>query len=195
MQLPVTQQMIDAMPVLVAFVDKQQTYRLANKIYCNTLGLSTQQLIGRKVADVMGEERYQKIAQSLQRSLSGETISYEVQLSLQNKQKTWFARYAPVFENEQVIGVSALIEDVTEVRRLEQEKNQALSELQKTIEEMKTLKGIIPICSYCHNIRCESGTWQQLEAFITQHSDAHFSHGICPDCVETVKKQIMTEPK
>ena len=56
--------------------------------------------------------------------------------------------------------------------------------LQKALEEVKTLQGIIPICGYCKNIRDEQGLWNQLEVYIHSHSDAKFSHGICPDCYE-----------
>jgi PAS domain S-box-containing protein len=57
--------------------------------------------------------------------------------------------------------------------------------LQHSLEhEIKTLKGIIPICSYCKKIRDDKESWQQLEAYISQHSEAVFSHGICPKCLK-----------
>lgn len=55
-------------------------------------------------------------------------------------------------------------------------------ELEKALGEIQTLKGIIPICSYCHKIRDEEGAWDQLEKYISTHSNAQFSHGVCPDC-------------
>ena len=51
-------------------------------------------------------------------------------------------------------------------------------------EEVTILEGLLPICSYCKKIRDEDGTWDQLERYITHHSEATFSHGICPDCLE-----------
>ncbi len=59
--------------------------------------------------------------------------------------------------------------------------------LNKSLEEVKTLRGIIPICSYCKKIRDDKGIWNQLEAYIRSHSDAEFSHGACPECY---KKQM-----
>ena len=55
---------------------------------------------------------------------------------------------------------------------------------------MKTLQGIIPICSYCNNIRDEKGLWNQLEAYIHNHSDAQFSHSICPECYEKEMEKL-----
>lgn len=56
-------------------------------------------------------------------------------------------------------------------------------------KEIKTLKGIIPICSYCKKIRDDRESWHQLEAYITEHSEALFSHGICPSCLEKERER------
>ena len=67
--------------------------------------------------------------------------------------------------------------------------------LQKALEEVKTLQGIIPICGYCKNIRDEEGLWNQLEVYIHSHSEAKFSHGICPDCYEKQMKELKNRKK
>lgn len=56
-------------------------------------------------------------------------------------------------------------------------------ELKNAMAEIKTLRGILPVCSYCKNIRDDHGYWNQIEAYITKYSDAEFSHSICPDCL------------
>lgn len=61
--------------------------------------------------------------------------------------------------------------------------------LKKALKEIKTLQGIIPICSYCHSISDEEGAWNELEGYIYKHSDATFSHGICPKCLPAVRKE------
>jgi peptidoglycan hydrolase CwlO-like protein len=55
--------------------------------------------------------------------------------------------------------------------------------LQKTLNEIKTLRGIVPICAHCKNIRDDKGFWSQVEVYIRNHSEADFSHGICPSCL------------
>lgn len=62
-------------------------------------------------------------------------------------------------------------------------------ELEKALNDIKTLQGIIPICSYCHNIRNDEGAWNHLEEYIAQHSEATFSHGICPKCEKVVRHE------
>jgi hypothetical protein len=56
--------------------------------------------------------------------------------------------------------------------------------------EIKTLKGIIPICMFCKKIRDDKEIWQQLETYITNHSDAFFSHGMCPACAEEQRRSM-----
>lgn len=73
-----------------------------------------------------------------------------------------------------------------------QEKN---AKLIQAINEVKTLRGIIPICSYCHEIRNDEGAWNRLEAYISHHSEAQFSHGICPNCTLKAKNDIEAEMK
>ena len=58
------------------------------------------------------------------------------------------------------------------------------NKLQKALKEIKTLHGIIPICSYCKQIRDDKGLWSRMEEYIREHSEANFSHGICPDCLQ-----------
>jgi CheY-like chemotaxis protein len=62
---------------------------------------------------------------------------------------------------------------------------QRTRELEKALDEIKVLRGIIPICSYCKNIRDDHGSWSKLEMYIQEHSEAEFSHGICPDCCKS----------
>jgi len=56
-------------------------------------------------------------------------------------------------------------------------------ELRQALEQIKTLKGILPICSFCNCIRNDQGAWDKLEAYVSRHSEASFSHSICPDCM------------
>ncbi len=68
--------------------------------------------------------------------------------------------------------------------KLSRDKQQHLiEELQKAISEIKTLSGLLPICSHCKKIRDDSGYWQGVEHYIAARSDTQFSHGICPDCM------------
>ena len=66
-------------------------------------------------------------------------------------------------------------------------------ELRKALDEIKTLSGIIPICATCKKVRDDNGYWNQVEVYIRNHSDASFSHGICPDCMAKFEEQLRQE--
>ncbi len=67
-----------------------------------------------------------------------------------------------------------------------------IAELSSALEHVKTLQGILPICCYCKKIRRDDRAWQQLEVYITQHSEAMFSHSICPECARVYFPDIET---
>lgn len=66
------------------------------------------------------------------------------------------------------------------------QRQRILAELQQALSKIKTLRGLIPICAACKRIRDDKGYWKMLEAYIQEHSDAEFSHSLCPECRETL---------
>jgi DNA-binding response OmpR family regulator len=78
------------------------------------------------------------------------------------------------------------------VIKLQERLNARVAELQHALANVKTLHGLLPICSYCKRIRGDDQYWQQVEAYIADRSEAQFSHGICPACYVNVEKEIAT---
>ncbi len=79
---------------------------------------------------------------------------------------------------------SGVILDISERKEEEAERNRLLRELQAALDKVRVLSGFVPICSTCKKIRDDKGYWNQLEAYISEHTDAEFTHGICPDCAK-----------
>ena len=75
-------------------------------------------------------------------------------------------------------------QEIAERKLAEVERERLIQELQDALTKVKTLSGLIPICSSCKKIRDDKGYWNQVEAYITEHSNAEFSHGFCPDCIK-----------
>ena len=70
------------------------------------------------------------------------------------------------------------------------ELQKANSDLQEALEHIKTLSGIIPICSYCRKMRNDEGYWNSLENYLSNHSDALLSHSVCPECLEKLMGEM-----
>ncbi len=85
------------------------------------------------------------------------------------------------------------------IRRLQGELQEKNARLQEAIDSVKVLSGLLPICANCKNIRDDRGYWNQIEEYIQRHSEAEFSHGLCPNCVkelygEQVWKEVQDKP-
>lgn len=78
--------------------------------------------------------------------------------------------------------VLASVNDISERKRIEEERERLVSEREKAMQTVKILSGLMPICSVCKKVRDDMGYWNQIESYIQTHSQAEFSHGICPDC-------------
>lgn len=74
--------------------------------------------------------------------------------------------------------------DITRRKQVEMDRDRLIMELQKALAEIKTLKGILPICSICKKIRDDAGNWQPVEKYVTERTNADFSHGLCPECLQ-----------
>ena len=80
--------------------------------------------------------------------------------------------------------VIVLVVDITERKRLEQERERLIANLEDALANVKSLRGLVPICSSCKKIRDDRGYWNYLEQYLMEHSDVVISHGLCPDCAQ-----------
>ena len=87
-------------------------------------------------------------------------------------------------DNGNPVKMIGTIQDITERKQAEQERENLVANLQKALAEIKTLHGILPICSHCKKIRDDNGAWHQIETYISEHTDSQFSHGMCKECAK-----------
>ena len=73
-----------------------------------------------------------------------------------------------------------------ERKRTEDEREELIGKLQEALATVRTLSGLLPICSSCKKIRDDQGHWNQLETYLLEHSEAEFTHGSCPDCLKSL---------
>ena len=96
-------------------------------------------------------------------------------------------------ENGKPIKMVGCTADITERKEAEAQREALLASLQEALANVRTLSGLLPICAGCKKIRDEQGSWSQMEVYVARHSDARFSHGMCPDCLRIHYPDQVTE--
>ncbi len=157
------------------------------------IGYSPSEIMGRSFAEFIYQEDLPRVRESFQRILSGYVKASEYRYLTRSGELRWVrASSRPAFAGDRVIGLQGVLTDITERKRAEEERERLILELQEVLATIKSLSGMIPICAWCgRKIRDEEGRWVQLEVYITERSEAQFSHGMCPDCAKKVDTEVI----
>jgi len=103
---------------------------------------------------------------------------------------------SPIYDKDgELLGVVETLQDITVLKLMEEEKERLNVELTEALNQIKTLSGLIPICAACKKIRDDKGYWNQIESYLEEHSDAVFSHGLCPECFQEYFPEAAKERK
>ncbi len=91
------------------------------------------------------------------------------------------------YEENDAIRLSLVAENawlIVRRKRAEEQREKLIAQLEQALADVKRLSGLVPICAGCKKIRDDQGFWQQVEAYISDRTDAEFTHGMCPECIE-----------
>jgi PAS domain S-box-containing protein len=149
-------------------------------------GYSADEIVGRAVAVLIPPDLPTERAEIISRIKRGERlVAYETMRVHKNgKLIPVSLTISPVKDSDGTItGASAIARDVTERKRDERERLKLIEELTAALSQVQMLKGLLPMCASCKKIRDDRGYWQQVETYIEDHSQAQFTHGICPECM------------
>lgn len=132
-----------------------------------------------------------EVEATARRHEKGETSTFEVEHRMRSRDGSWkwILNWGRIVERDaegRPVRAMGTHMDITRRKEAELDREELIGKLETALAEIKTLRGIIPICAYCKKIRDDQGYWNQLETYIKQHSEAVFSHGICPQCLEVV---------
>jgi len=170
----------------IFILDSEFNYVDVNQKAIDLFGFSREEFLQLNVKDVIPPEQYQKSDKEFAKL--NEQGDYDKFIG---KQKTKDGRWldievsaSAIIKNGKVIGSRDIVRDITARKEAEAKKERLIAELQNALAEIKTLRGIVPICAYCKKVRDDEGYWNQVEAYIRKHTEAVFSHGICPNCAE-----------
>ena len=147
-----------------------------------TLGYTLDELKGQPFIEfVHPEDRGRTLNQNRDVRGGGQALSFENRYVCKDGSFRWFLWNAAPDPGQQVI--YAVARDVTARKAAEAERERLVGELQATLAELKVLRGIVPMCSYCRRVRDDEDYWQSVEAYVARYTDTKFSHSICPSCM------------
>jgi len=141
------------------------------------------------------EQDREKVEQAIPVTIdtSVESIAFpDYRIRQPNGEIRWIrARAFPVMDADGTIyRIAGIAADITQEKNNELEKEKLLKELQIALEQVKTLSGFLPICSSCKKIRDDKGYWAEIESYIQEHSEAEFTHSLCPECTIKIYPEI-----
>lgn len=160
-------------------------------------GYSAEEVVGRSNAVLFPLERRDELLDILATVRRGETagIRETERLHKSGRIIPVSVTVSPIMAaTGEIIGASSIARDITAQKLAAYEREQLIEKLTAANRQVKTLAGMLPICASCKSIRDDSGYWQQVETYISKHSDAIFSHGLCPKCAEEYLRQFDLDP-
>jgi len=155
--------------------------RAAERVY----GFRAGEIIGRNVSILYPDERLDELIDSMERIKRGDHVGHSETARVRKGGRLVpiSVTMSPMKNGEgKINGASVIGRDITNRKREEMERTKLIQELTDALSRARTLAGLLPICACCKRIRDDQGYWQQVELYISEHSDAVFTHGICPDC-------------
>ena len=173
------QALLNAIPDLMLRIGKDGTYLDFKGAKGSPKPLPMAGILGKKIQDVLPERLAKRTQAFIQRAFETKKPQiFEYRLLINRKLRHHEARIVVSWEDE----VLARVRDITPRKNAEEERERLIKELQDALGQVSELSGLLPICASCKSIRDDKGYWTRLEAYISAHSKAEFSHGICPEC-------------
>ena len=154
-------------------------------------GYRADEIIGRSIAILFPLERRDELLDIMSSIRRGEVVGFHETERLRKDGSVMpvSLNISPIKNSEgKIVGASGIARDITRQKRAEEERQQLIKKLSDTLRQVKALNGLLPICASCKRIRDDKGYWQQVETYISSHSNASFTHGICPECVKKYKE-------
>lgn len=186
--------LINAIPIPVFYKDRAGIYLGFNKAFETFFGQTQDQLVGKSVYDINPKDLADiYYAKDEELFVGGGIQEYSSQVKNADGQlrDVIFRKTLHFGVNGEVSGLIGTVLDVTERNKADRERELLITDLQGALTQVKTLSGLLPICSHCKMIRDDKGYWNQIENYIHEHSEAEFTHGICPDCANEHFGQFM----
>jgi PAS domain S-box-containing protein len=170
----------------IAIIEPDTTISMVNDAYCQMSGYTKQEVVGMSWTQQILPDDLERMKEYNRRRLINPQDApdkYEFKFYKKSGEIRYGLMSISFMQSARKIITSFI--DITDRKIAEEEGEKLINELKAALADIKTLSGLLPICASCKKIRDDNGYWQQVEGYIQKHSEARFTHGLCPDC--TVK--------
>lgn len=187
--------LIDHLPVFVYAKDTLGRFIMANDEVARAMGArSARHLIGRTDADFFPPHKVEEFVADERRVMAtgAPMLSKDEPIVTPEGETRWILTTKVPLRDRggQIIGLVGIGKDITDRKRVEQERDDFIARLQEALANVRTLSGLLPICAHCKHIRDDGGYWHRVEHYVQKHTHAEFSHGICPDCARKLYPEV-----
>lgn len=173
-------------PAPVYLKDDQYRYLMVNECYEALAHVTSDVLRGKTDYDIFSIEVADLFRQQDQQVVAArKSMEFEETIPLPDGEFSFITVKFPVFDGSGALrAVGGFCTDITSRKKIAAEREALVQQLQTALDEVATLRGILPICSSCKKVRDDRGDWSQIEAFLRDHASVEFTHSICPICQE-----------
>lgn len=176
----------------ISQLDPVGRYVSVNPAYASTVGYPPEEMIGMSWEPTVHPDDQGKMAAAYQAMLN--TGRVEVEAKGVRKDGSVFYKQVVMVKalspSGAFVGHHCFMKDITERKQAEEDRESLIGQLQESLATIKTLRGLLPVCAWCKQVRNDEGYWKHLEAHIQEDLDVSFTHGICPTCAEKARLEI-----
>lgn len=180
-------------------VDKDGIYTYSSPVVYDILGYWPEEVIGKRPFDFMPKEEAKRVEPIFQNAVSNGNILKNIENINCHKNGslvTLETNGVPITDySGGFIGYRGIDRDISDRKNAERALIEEKEKLKEALEKVKRLSGMLPICASCKKIRDDKGYWQRIESYISEHSEAAFSHGLCPKCAKKLYPEIYDDEK
>ena len=171
-------------------VDKDGFYTYASPVVYEFLGYWPEEVIGKKPFDFMTKNEAERVEPLFRKAISERAVLKAIENTNLHKDGSlviFETNGVPIHDDSgNFIGYRGIDRNITARKIVERELEREKEKLKEALEKVRLLSGMLPICASCKKIRDDQGYWQQIELYISEHSEADFTHSICPDCARKI---------
>lgn len=166
--------------------DRKGIIRFVNPSFCKMFDYASTEILGQNASELFSAKEIRNLSDVI--AMIDISRCDTEEFIVEKKEGTTFVVEVSASNvtavSGKVVGRMASFVDITTRKEIEADREKLIAKLQDALDKIKTLKGILPICASCKKIRDDKGYWNVIETYIKDHSEADFSHSICPDCAK-----------